>query len=85
MIAEYRIDALCAWAKRTGLYGVCVEHFLLSTPLVATLRQARLSVSTGTVNHSETLAPLLPLNLDAITSDRPHELRAALARLPVAA
>jgi hypothetical protein len=32
MIAEYRIDALCARAKRAGIHGVCVEHFLLSAP-----------------------------------------------------
>jgi hypothetical protein len=30
MVAEYQIDALCAWARRTGVHGVCVEHFLLS-------------------------------------------------------
>jgi glycerophosphoryl diester phosphodiesterase len=84
-VAEYRIDALSAWAKRAGLHGVCVEHFLLSAQLVASLRQAELSVTTGTVNHPGTLAPLLPLGLDAITSDCPHELRAALTSLAVAA
>ena len=85
IIADYQVNALTAWAKRIGLYGVCVEHFLLSAPLVASLRQAGLSVSTGTVNHPELLAPLLPLGVDAITSDCPHELRAALAAPPIAA
>ena len=85
IVAEYRIDALRAWAKRTGLHGVCVEHFLLSPPLAQLLRQAGLSLTTGTVNHPELLAPLLPLDLDAITSDRPPELRAALAELLLAA
>jgi glycerophosphoryl diester phosphodiesterase len=84
-IADYRIDALTAWAKRVGLHGVCIEYFLLSASLVASLRHAGLSVSTGTVNHADALAPLLPLHLDAITSDRPHELRRALANVPVAA
>jgi hypothetical protein len=28
MIAEYGIDALCAWAVQAGIHGVCVEHFL---------------------------------------------------------
>jgi hypothetical protein len=42
-------------------------------------------LSTGTVNHPDMLAALLPLNVDAITSDRPQELRAGLAHLPVAA
>jgi hypothetical protein len=36
-------------------------------------------VSTGTVNHPGLLSRLLPLGLDAITSDTPAELRAALA------
>lgn len=85
MIADYRIDALTAWAPRVGLYGVCIEHFLLSAPIVETLRRAGLSISTGTVNHHEALAPLLPLELDAITSDCPHELRVALAELAIAA
>jgi hypothetical protein len=37
-IADYRIHALAAWGRRVGLHGVCVEHFLLSRALVATLR-----------------------------------------------
>jgi glycerophosphoryl diester phosphodiesterase len=57
---------------------VCVESFLVSPALVAALRAGGLSVSTGTVNHAALLAPLLPLGLDAVTSDSPHELRAAL-------
>jgi hypothetical protein len=77
-IAEYRMDALGAWGRRVGLHGVCVEHFLLSRALVATLRTFGLSVTTGTVNHAAMLAPLLPLDLDAVTSDSPHELREAL-------
>jgi glycerophosphoryl diester phosphodiesterase len=85
MIAEYRIDALCTWAMRFGLHGICIEHFLLSPPLIASLRQAGLSVTTGTINHPQMVAPLLPLSLDAITSDCPHQLRAALAELPIAA
>jgi glycerophosphoryl diester phosphodiesterase len=85
IIAEYRIDALAAWAKHARIHGVCVEQFLLSRTLLDALRHAELSVSTGTVNHPEMLATLLPLDLDAITSDRPHELRAALVGLPIAA
>jgi glycerophosphoryl diester phosphodiesterase len=80
IIAEYRIPALAAWGRRVGLHGVCVEHFLLSRTLVANLRASGLSVTTGTVNHASILAPLLPLGLDAITSDAPHELRQALNR-----
>lgn len=87
--ADYRMHALAAWAQRVGLHGVCVEHFLLSRALVATLRSCGLSVTTGTVNHAAMLEPLLPLGLDAVTSDSPHELRRALSRareaLPLAA
>jgi glycerophosphoryl diester phosphodiesterase len=83
-IAEYRIHALAPWGRRVGLHGVCVEHFLLSPALVATLRAFGLSVTTGTVNHAAMLVPLLPLGLDAVTSDSPHELRGALSQAQVA-
>jgi glycerophosphoryl diester phosphodiesterase len=76
VIAGHQIPELAAWGNRTGLHGVCVEHFLLTPALVETLRAAGLSVTTGTVNHGALLAPLLRLGLDAITSDSPHELRA---------
>jgi glycerophosphoryl diester phosphodiesterase len=83
-ISDYRIHALAAWGRHVGLHGVCVEHFLLSRSLVATLRAFGLSVTTGTVNHAALLAPLLPLGLDAVTSDSPHELREALSQAHVA-
>ena len=88
MIADYRIDALASWAQAARLHGVCVEQFLLSPALVRTLQASGLSVTTGTVNHPELLARLLPLGLEAVTSDTPAELRAALAAtnaLPLAA
>jgi glycerophosphoryl diester phosphodiesterase len=88
IIADYRPDALATWAQAAGLHGVCVEHFLLSPALVSTLQASALSVSTGTLNHPALLSRLLPLGLDAITSDTPAELRAALAAgeaLPLAA
>ena len=81
IIADYRIDALASWAQTARLHGVCVEHFLLSPALVGTLRASGLSVSTGTINHPALLAGLLPLGLDAITSDTSAELRAALPGL----
>jgi glycerophosphoryl diester phosphodiesterase len=84
VIADYRIHALAAWGRRVGLHGVCVEHFLLSRATVAMLRSFGLSVTTGTVNHAPMLEPLLPLGLDAVTSDSPHELRDALGRAGVA-
>jgi glycerophosphoryl diester phosphodiesterase len=78
IIADYGIEELADWARRAGICGVCVEHFLLSPSLVDTLQAAGLSVTTGTINHPEMLPLLLGLGLDAITTDVPHELREAL-------
>ena len=78
VIAGHQIPALAAWGRRIGLHGVCVEHFLLTPALVKTLRAAGLSVTTGTVNHAALLTRLVRLDLDAITSDSPHELRAGV-------
>lgn len=85
LLAEYEPKALAAWAARHGVRGVCVEHFLLSRGLVDVLRGARLSVSTGTVNHPDLLARLAPLELDAVCTDRPHELRAEALAPPALA
>jgi glycerophosphoryl diester phosphodiesterase len=79
--ADYAPEALASWARRTGVKGVSVEHFLLSERLVGVLREAGLSVNTGTVNHPEVLSRVLELAPDAIGTDRPHELRAAAERL----
>lgn len=81
IIADYRIEALAAWGRSVGLHGVCVEHFLLTPAIVASLRLASLSVTTGTVNHADELAVIAALGLDAITSDAPHELSKALVAL----
>lgn len=79
--ADYAPEALASWALRTGVMGVSVEHFLLSERLVGVLREAGLSVNTGTVNHLEVLRRALEFAPDAIGTDRPHELRAAAASL----
>lgn len=78
--ADYAPEALASWARRTGVKGVSVEHFLLSERLVGVLREAGLSVNTGTVNHPEVLSRVLEFAPDAIGTDRPHELRAAAER-----
>ena len=78
--------ALARWALSAGLRGVCVEHFLLDAPIVAALRDAGLSVTTGTVNHAAIAERVLAQAPDALTTDRPHELAAELAgRRPLAA
>jgi glycerophosphoryl diester phosphodiesterase len=56
---------------------VCVEHFLLHADLVAHLRDAGLSVTTGTINDPELARRVAALDVDAITTDDPARLRAA--------
>jgi glycerophosphoryl diester phosphodiesterase len=77
--ADYAPAALARWAAERGLIGVCIEHFLLDGRTVAPLRDAGLSVATGTVNHAAIAERVLAYAPDAITSDRPHELAAELA------
>jgi glycerophosphoryl diester phosphodiesterase len=75
--ADYAPFALGAWALATGVRGVCVEHFLLHAALVAQLRDAGLSVTTGTINDPELARRVAALDVDAITTDDPARLRAA--------
>ena len=86
--ADYAPTALARWARRHGVGGICVEHFLLSHGLVGVLRRAGLSVTTGTVNEPALLHRVPGFGPDAITTDRPVELRdargAALRRLIIA-
>jgi glycerophosphoryl diester phosphodiesterase len=80
--ADYAPAALVRWARRHGVGGVCVEHFVLSPPLIDALRRGGLSVTTGTLNEPALLDRVLPLRPDAVTSDRPHTLREAAAGVP---
>lgn len=82
--ADYAPPRWCA-GRRHGIGGVCVEHFLLSAPLAATLRGGGLSVTTGTLNELALLERVLPLRPDAVTSDRPHALRDAAGAPALAA
>jgi glycerophosphoryl diester phosphodiesterase len=77
--ADYEPQALARWARRHGVLGVCVEHFVLSRPLLAALRRGGLSVSTGTVNDAALLRRVAALGVDAVTTDDPAALRASLA------
>jgi glycerophosphoryl diester phosphodiesterase len=77
--ADYAPADLARWAADLALRGVCVEHFLLGQPLVAALRDAGLSVTTGTVNHATIAERALAHSPDALTTDRPHQLAAELA------
>jgi len=77
--ADYAPQALARWARRHHVPGVCVEHFVLSRPLVAALRRGGLSVTTGTVNDAALLRRVTALGVDAVTTDDPAALRAKLA------
>ena len=72
--ADYAPSALARWARRAGVQGVCVEHFLLHEALVEQLRAGGLSVTTGTVNDIELASRVARLGVEAITTDRPAGL-----------
>jgi len=72
-------EQMAAWALRSGVGGVSVEHFLLSTHLAHVLRDAGLTINTGTINEVELALRAIELATpDAICSDRPIELRAEI-------
>lgn len=83
--ADYAPDALIGWAVRTGVGGVCIEHFLLRAALVTRLRLGGLSVSTGTINDGSLARRASTLGVDAITTDRPAALHRQLAAMQLAA
>ncbi|HEV7806304.1 MAG TPA: glycerophosphodiester phosphodiesterase family protein [Solirubrobacteraceae bacterium] len=83
--SDYAPDALARWARRAGVAGVCVEHFLLHPALVDRLRTQGLSVTTGTINHPAHAARAAGLGVDAITTDRPAALRRELTTQATAA
>lgn len=78
--ADHDPQALVRWARGNGVAGVCVEHFLLHAPLIATLREGGLSVATGTVNDPELARRVTALGVEAITTDAPQRLAAPPAR-----
>ncbi|WP_354701700.1 phosphodiesterase [Paraconexibacter sp. AEG42_29] len=82
--ADYAPEALLAWAHGSGVRGVCVEHFLLHQRLVDRLQDGGLAVTTGTINDPVLAARAAALGVDAITTDRPADIRHALA-VPAAA
>jgi glycerophosphoryl diester phosphodiesterase len=79
--SDYAPDALARWARRCGVAGVCIEHFLLHPELVHRLKAKGLSLSTGTINDAGLAARAAGLGVDAITTDRPAGLRAELDAL----
>ena len=83
--ADYAPAALARWAKRAGVGGVCIEHFLLHPALVDRLRSGGLSVTTGTVNDAALAVRAAAFGVDAITTDRPAALRHELAAMSLAA
>jgi glycerophosphoryl diester phosphodiesterase len=75
MWADYAPAARARWAA-----DLAVERFLLSRSIVEALRDAGLSITTGTVNHAVIAERALVHAPDALTSDRPHELAAELTQ-----
>lgn len=74
--ADHDPQALVCWARGNGVAGVCVEHFLLHAPLIATLLDGGLSVVTGTVNDPELARRVAALGGEAITTGAPERLAA---------
>lgn len=77
--ADFAPGALAAWARRHDVAGVCVEHFLLDRRHVEVLRDGGLSVTTGTIDDAELALRAAGLGVEAITSDAPAALLAAMA------
>ena len=72
-------DQIAAWARRRGVAGASVEHFLVSEHVAHVLRLAGLSLNTGTINELDIARRVIALAApDAICTDRPLELRAEL-------
>jgi glycerophosphoryl diester phosphodiesterase len=83
--ADYEPDALISWAARTGVRGVCIEHFLLRAEMTARFRLAGLSVSTGTINDAVLARRACALGVKTITTDRPAALHRELTAPRLAA
>lgn len=83
--ADYSPATLSRWARRAGVGGVCIEHFLLHRVLVERLRTSGLSVATGTINDPALAARAAALGVDAITTDRPAALHDELTASSLAA
>jgi hypothetical protein len=79
--ADYAPRALCEWALERGIGGVSVEGFIVGRTLREALREADLTLCVGAVNARDQLRQLLAFEPDVLVSDRPHELREALAEL----
>ena len=72
-------DQIAAWARRRGVAGVSVEHFLVSDHVARVMRLAGLSLNSGTINELDIARRVIALAApDAICTDRPLELRAEL-------
>lgn len=76
--ADYAPGALAEWVVSRGITGVSVEGFILQRELVRGLHEAGLTISAGAVNNVDQARLLLPLEVDILVSDRPHELRREL-------
>ena len=77
--ADYAPEALVKWLLDRGIGGVSLEGFILSHDLVDPLHDAGVTISVGAVNSTGQLERLLPMHPDIVVSDRPAEIKQALA------
>lgn len=75
----YTPAAYAGWATDHGVTGVILEAPFWGGAHVDAWRAAGLSVMSGVCNDADFARLLLPFAPDAIATDRPHELRAALS------
>ena len=81
LATPYTPAALASWANDHGVTGVVLEAPFWDARHVDVWREAGLSLMSGVCNDAAYAQLLvLPFAPDAIATDRPHELRAALQR-----
>ena len=78
MAAPHEPTALRRWATDQGISGLILEAEFWADRHVAEWRQAGLSVMCGVCNDAVLARRVLEFGPDAISTDRPHELRREL-------
>lgn len=74
------LAAACDLAVRRGVSMLGVRSTMLNEPVVRTVRAAGLGISAWACNDEATIARILALGVDSMTTDRPDlALRAAAA------
>jgi glycerophosphoryl diester phosphodiesterase len=77
----YAPTSLAEWATAARITGVILEAPYFAQAPIDIWRAAGLSVMSGVVNDARLAEVVLPFGPDAISTDRPHELRRELRSL----